>query len=234
MASKATKKKNEPEKTLNFSIHNRDEIISIYFEENLSKFLRKHKKQYFYQLTYIRTFRKWNKSKKKTRAKRAIIRYCKRLPGEVSKVCNIMITMNKHYGWEINKFNAELCCNIHFSLRDEIATHYTYLLGNMDRPMSLINQVKERKAILEQKARGFIHKDDFDGYDEDFAHVVSTADYSLIYPKNILNIPFTLKDRIKAQEMAEENLIFESVYKGFQSIGVSGYTKLQQPKKYVQ
>ena len=215
----------------NFNARSISGITKAYFENDLSKFLRRHKKQYFYQLTYIRTFRKWQKKKRTEKARAIILKLTKKLPAECNDIANIMLTLEKFYGWEINKDNAEICCNIHFTLRQEMIKHYSTLSGSKKISLSTKYQTKRSKAFLEQKARGFIKQSDFDDYNEMFAHVKSTIDYRYIYPKNILRIPFSVKERVEAQKDIEKNLVFESVYRGLSSIGVSGYTKIELPKR---
>jgi len=213
----------------NFSKYNIDACIEAYMDGNLNRFLRKHRKQYYFQLTYSRTFKRWKKGNKKTKAMRKIRNLLHDLPGEVNHATNIMITLNQEYGWEINKDNASISVDIYLMLSKDILKY------NQKRNTSKFlhsKMISQKQAIREQLARGFVLKRHFVNRDKEFAHIYSTANKKLVYPRNILSNPIKLRLRIKSQKMEKQNLAFDTIYRGLSSIGVEGHTRVNNPKKY--
>lgn len=212
-----------------FSTYNIEKCIEVYFGGNFRRFLRKHREQYYYQLTYCRTFRKWKKDRVKNKARRRIIKLCNKLPGEVNDVANILLTLEKHYDWEVNKDNASIAFDIHIMLGKNISDYNMEKCSRSNRDIKFKIPHSPRQAIREQKARGFIEKHEFEEYDDRFAHVLSIADRSLIYPCNILTIPLEMKLKNDSERTEGKNIIFNTMYKGLRSIGVQGHTRVENP-----
>lgn len=210
-----------------FIKYNREDFIEDYFDGNLVRFLRKHRKQYNYQLNYYRTFRKWKKKKKTNKARRRIIKFCEGLPGEVNKVTNILLTMNKDYDWDIDENNAIIACEIYITFANDIKEYNFVRNSKRIRPFKL--SCTRKQAIKEQKARGFVKRKHFPDYNPNFSHVISIADRNYIYPYNILSLPIKKQVLLEAQKENDKNILFRTIYRGLSSIGVEGYTAIVRP-----
>lgn len=205
----------------------REEIIDKVFDGRLKKFLRYHKKDYWYQPVYYRIFRSWKKQLGPRRAMKYLLKNLDR-PKHVVQVVNIMRTLNREYNYEINTATARLAIQIWDIFSDDEI--YDYMMeyyrkevakGNL---YTLFLTITSALAFKEQKARGFIHVNDFEDFDPHVGHVWSNVDRNFIYPENFYSGIF-------GRELYDTEL-----HIGQNVVGVMGFTRIEyafkhQPKK---
>jgi len=103
----------------------------------------------------------------------------------------------------------------------EVASYWRYTLYRKNkitkglRPGSILPR---SMALIEQKARGFIHRNDMLGYDEGYSHIISNINPNYIIP---INIPRGWPD--KGSKVPE-------IHRGQYLYGVAGYTKVEYAK----
>lgn len=202
----------------------RIEIINDYFEGNLLRFLRKHHKQSTYQFVYSQIFKKWKEDKQNKKLVRVILKNYT-WPKHVCDIVNVMITLNKYYSRELNINTLRLAIVILDLFETDIDK---YSQGRRARLFKLDlykvdNSDKQRKlALKEQKARGFVHINEFEDWDPAYAHIFSIANRDYVYP---LNFPFS--------DFNKDLKDLPYAYVAQALVGVNGFTRLEEPKNKV-
>lgn len=195
-------------------------LLKEYLEGKFRRFLRKHSKRYWYELVYSRTIPKWRKDKV---SREAVDNLLKKglYPTQVRDIINIMYTLEEHFDWVVNKKNMEIAYHIwdYFDI-DKIEPYmlrkYRDNLASRNRPMSYY-LCTPRQALREQKARGFIHINEFEDYDREFAHIFSTVDSNYVIPENF---------SYHSKQFHPDRMY---IYIAHGVLGVRGYTKLVTP-----
>lgn len=185
---------------------------------NLRRFLRLHKKQYYYQLCFSKKIPYLN-----SRSRKFLKTIFIHQPVKVSRLVNMLLTCNEHFAVNINKKNLELLYNAYDELEDEICD-YMYIIRNRRATLGLSNiwhLPNKKQAIKEQIARGFIKKENFPKYDQSYAHIQSIADNRLLYP---LNVP-----HLSSQKKDEAYYYKGSAYIFLEYLGVQGWTRISIP-----
>lgn len=191
-------------------------LKSEYLEGNYVRLIRKHYKNYYYELIYSRTLPKWREeSSESKKAVRYLLRICK-WPKHVVEVANLLRTLEKHFGWSITKKNVLLAYTIWEYLGDDIEKRMTrkYAKSITDK----IRDIKyytptKAQAIKEQLARGFVHVNDFEDYDSSKNHVYSNIKRDYLYP---MNFGMTSDDSMEG---------LTNLYIGQYLTGVRGWTR---------
>jgi len=162
-----------------------DSFIDYYMEGNMLRFLRKHRYQYFYQKTYSHTLKIVKKSNPKAYKEiMAVGLY----PQDLRHILNIFITLDKHFeiGFNLKCFREILV--IEEELMDVIKPYMNKLATRRWKEQSPIQArlaLTAKEALREQKARGFVHINEFDDYNPKCSHIISNVNNSYYYPLNI-------------------------------------------------
>lgn len=183
---------------------------------NLKKFMRKHREYYDYQLVYSKLIPKIKKIKGGSRVIRKLKKAANKNIKHISEIINITFTLNKYFNKPLSVRTIQMAININRIYWDDI---YDYMKVQRQKGVILgkVNQLNAKKALAEQKARGFIHVNDFEDYNKEAAHIYSNVDRDLIYPENFSHgIFYRYKYPI-------------SIYIGQYIYGVQGYTSTKIP-----
>jgi len=197
-----------------------EDFIDYYMEGNMQRFLRKHKNQYPFQLTYSVTFKHLRKSSKKM-YKELMSKDI--YPNRMNTIMNIFITLDKHFsigftskGWNDYLVIEDELGDIIRDYMDKIRGHqFKFNRGKLNNSLPT-----KKEALKEQKARGFIDINDWDDYNPKFAHIISNIDSDLYYPRNIP----TNSTQSQAPGAFKA---FPYVAQGW--IGVQGWTRIHIP-----
>lgn len=200
----------------------RKRVTKLYLEGNLHRFLRRHHRQAIYEGVYLDYVTKWEKQP----ILRVIVKQLKqkiRWPLEICNIINIMRTLYMYYDYEYDEEGAKVAWEIYRNFEDDIEA---YNKAKYNRWISINGfgkwpRLGAKKAFKEQKARGFIHVNDFEDYDRKCCHIFSNVNKDYIYPLNFYH--FTKKwDYNKRGHM--EIYIAQRLY------GVQGWTRIVIPK----
>lgn len=197
-----------------------EEFIDYYMEGNLQRFLRKHQKQHHFCLTYSITLKHVRKSNKKAyKFLKSEIEY----PKHMSDCLNVFITLDKHFG--IGCFIKNI--KDYLVIEEELTEIIRVYMGKVrTRKMVLKlwhidDEIPSREeAIKEQKARGFMHVNDFEDYKGNYAHILSTATKNLYYPVNIRTCS-------QQREYVDQPTISPYIIQSL--VGVPGWTRIIIP-----
>lgn len=200
---------------------NLNSFIDYYMEGNIRRFLRLHKKDYFFQRTYSKTLIKMKESNPKVYQK---VMDKKLYPQDLRRALNVFITLDKHFaiGFTMKAFGEYL----------EIEEELTEVIGKYMNKVSIIryknpslykNPLTASQALKEQKARGFIHINDFEDFDPRTAHIISIVNDNYYYPINIAKYSKINKG---------DNYMVVSPYILSALIAVEGYTRINIPKEH--
>lgn len=193
-------------------------VIDKHLDGNLQRFLRKHYKQSRYERVCSKTIVNWLKDKEAKKAVGWIIDNT-RYPKHLVDVVNIARTLEMYYGKEINKKTIKIAYNIWDLL--EIPYIYPYCIKRYSRGIAK-NGFRDRQllpkglAFREQKARGFIHVNDFEEYDRKGAHIFSNVNRNYIWPENF-------KSSVANKQFNT------NIYIAHTLIGVQGWTSIVTP-----
>jgi len=187
---------------------------------NRVRFLRKHKKQYYYQLGY-------SKILKKLEPEEYIyaLAMFKHMPGRTNFVLNLMLTSHNHFGVKMNLDTLKYI-HKHFDALEDYIRDYMYENRNKYgvSPAKVLSQnPTKRQAIKEQLARGFVKVKKWKYKDPKFSHIISNADPRLIYPMNLMH-QFNEKRKYKRKHYLQ---VFPSIYHSH--LGVAGWTRIVVP-----
>lgn len=201
----------------------RVKVINKYMDGNLLRFLRKHYKDYQYELIYSVYIKRWKKKEPKLynllyqvlKDRNGLV-----WPKHVKNVVNIMRTFNTHYGMKMNIHTCKVALMVddlfdidiykyHSEHKQRLLVKDVYTLKNLTR----------EEALKEQKAQGFINSIDFEDYDPKFAHLVSNIDNKLVYPYNFSH------DIL--YKTGTKNIIYQI---GMELAGVPGFTRIRIPQ----
>ena len=163
-----------------------------------------------FQLTYSVTFKRWRKNKKL----RKLVKAFKRSdywPAQVNEICNIIWVLEKKCGMKIGQGIIGTAIDLWEGLQGDISDYYVRVYVKT-RKFKLCTP---RQALKEQKARGFIHINDFEDFDPEYSHVRSNVDRDYFYPLNLAHSASQYKD----------NPGSPGVYGGQSAIGVRGHTQ---------
>jgi len=148
---------------------------------NVIRFLRKHKKQYYYQLVYSRKIDKLDVDSA------IYLQSFKHNPGKGVFILNILITANRVFDTKINRANMELI-NAHYDVVYDTVHDYMMRISSIKHEHSNLLKLcipSQKAALKEQKARGFIKKSKWWTYDKKYAHIQSLANPEYVYPLNL-------------------------------------------------
>ena len=89
--------------------------------------------------------------------------------------------------------------------------------------------LSQKKALKEMIARGFIHINDWEGWDKDYAHIVSNSSLRLSYGRLYYPMNFTWDAYTKSHDVnrGKKWFHFADVYRV--RAGVRGYTRVLTP-----
>ena len=201
----------------------RIKIIEDYLEGNLLRFLRKHYKNSVYQYVYSETFSKWKKEGHKQVVRIILKNYV--WPKHVCNIVNVMTTLNKYYGLPININTVKVAIVILDLFEMDIDKYGQQRRGRlfkMDMYQVDNSEKARKKALKEQKARGFVHINEFEDWDPYYAHIFSLVDMDYVYP---MNFPFS--------HFNEEYKDLPYAYVAHTLVGVNGFTRLKEPQNKV-
>lgn len=196
---------NKPEAT-------KQELIDQLLDGKLNKFLKHHRSQYRFEMVYSRTFPEWQEEHNSRRAVKWLKRTA-RWPKHIVEVVNIAITLNKKYGLEITRPNVELCYKLWDHISHEEMYDYMKLDWHKRVKAGKLGIVPAKKAFKEQKARGYIHVNDWEDFDRICSHSYSNVDRDYIYPENFTH---------GAKTRGRGDI---SIHIGNSLVGVSGHTR---------
>lgn len=188
-------------------------------EINIKKFVRKHVSYYDYQLVYSKLIPKIKKYKGGNRIIRKLKKDANYNCRHVSEIINITFTLHKFFDKPLNTQTILLAIDINRHHWDYI---YDYMKEQREKGKVIgkINKLTSRQALKEQKARGFIHVNDFEDYDRKAAHIYSNIDRDLLYPQNFSHgIFYHWRYPL-------------SIYIGQYVYGVQGFTRTEIPMKH--
>lgn len=194
-----------------------------YLEGNFRRFLMKHYKRYWYETVYSVTLKKWKKEDKEgAKAVKWLLKECQ-WPSQVVKVANILYTLEKHFDWRVNVKNMRIAYAIWDYLDEDyirpyMSKRYSKSITEKIRTLDYFNPT-EKAAFREQKARGFIHINDYEDFQKDKHHVYSNIDKDYIYP---MNLGMTNDDRKER---------YNNLYVTHALVGVRGWTRAQVNQK---
>ena len=147
-------------------------------------------------------------------------------PKDLEDIMNIVITLTKHFEVELNKRTFNDVLEVSYGLVDTIEDYMkpitNYRVKHNPRAFKKYWLTKEQ-AFKEQKARGFIHINNFEDYDHQAVHLVSNANTDYYYPLNILT-------STQQREGAYSRYI--NPYIVCRLIAVEGWTRILLPKEY--
>ena len=196
------------------------EFITEYMGGNLSRFLRKHKNQHLFQLTYSKTLPTIRKENKKLYKKLLSLGL---YPKDLSDILNITITLSKHFDIELDARTIDDLLEVEYELIDIISEYHTKIMQhrwNHNQTLFRKYWLPKEVALKEQKARGYTKINDFEDYDPKAAHVVSIANKDYYYPLNILT---------GRQQIKDETCTFINPYIIHRLVGVEGWTRIIVP-----
>jgi hypothetical protein len=174
---------------------------------DLNKLKLRLRRYYRNETAYSITFKKWPPNlvkKAKTYSP---------YPAVVNDMVNIAITLNRHFGYDI-EISLDLAISIHHTHNKDIKL-YMWAWFDYGKPQQRIKRLTDKKAYNEQRLRGFIDINEVD-MDKELPYIKSTLG-PYIYPKQWAHKPLV-------------NLC--GIYDKLSLIGVSGYTGVVIPKKY--
>ena len=196
----------------------RKEVIKQIMDGNLHRFLRRHQKQATFEAVYLDYINPWKKHPERSQIVKQMI---KKLvwPRDIVNVVNIMRTLFMYYGFEYNAEGAKAAWRIYKYFEQDIIDY------NQKKYFKFIQingfdkwpKLSPKKALKEQKARGFIKASDFEDFDRKACHVVSIVDDEYVYPMNFYVHQYPNYSKRKRGPI--------QIYIGQFLTGVSGYTK---------
>ena len=193
------------------------DFINYYMEGNMRRFLRKHKNQYFFELTYSHTLKKIKASNKKVY--KELMRY-DIYPNRLRDYLNIFITLDKHFAIGFNMRAFKELLEIEEEMIDIIQPYMQNLYNRrwaLKSDRGKTGWLQPKEALKEQKARGFIHINDFENFDNKAAHIISNVDNAYYYPINIHSRQKGKTDTITCAH------VFGSLH------SVPGHTRIKMP-----
>lgn len=212
---------NELPKTAEYIDMEKEQVIEDIFEGDLELFLKRWYRHNRTNLIYSKVIPKWEKSKNTRRA----VRYLKKnleWPNHIREVINLLRTLEKYYEAEINKENAQLAIEIWELFSDGEFSEYSHKAWTNKvarKGFENIRRISEAQAWKEQKARGFIHENDFEEFDKNAAHVYSLINRNYLYPLNFYHGGYT------------PLAMSTHIYIGLPLVGVEGFTRCEIPIK---
>lgn len=202
----------------------RVQVINKYLDGNLLRFLRRHYKQYHYKMVFSKYIKPWRKNNPDLVR---LIETCLKdrnglvWPKHVSDVVNIMRTLEKHYGYEINLKSCKIALMIDDLFEVDICEyHREHVQKSLLNDAFQLRNITRDQALKEQKAMGFVKAINFEDHDWRFAHLQSNIDNRYIYPYNFVH------DLI--YNVGSKNIIYQI---GMSLAGVPGFTRINIPKK---
>jgi hypothetical protein len=156
-------------------------IVKDYLDGNLKRFLRKHYRYSKNQLVYSVDFKEWAKDNRKN-----LVKYLKKYhpwPLHTITIVNILKTLVNEFDLPWDKNTLKLSIIIDDLFWQDI-DEYRQARYNREIQIKGFKLPDKRKSWKEQKARGFIHINDFEDYDNKFAHVYSNIKSDYVYPVN--------------------------------------------------
>ena len=161
------------------------DFIDKYLEGNMRRFLRKHKDQWFFLRTYSRTLRTIKRSNKTSYE---YIMSHNLTPNDLKDILNIFITLDKHFNISFSQQLFYEFLYIWEDFTDEV-DDYMMVVNNKryetNSPLFKKHWLTKQQAFIEQKARGFIHINDWEGFDRHAVHIISNINRNYYYPINI-------------------------------------------------
>lgn len=214
-----------PPKTEKQIKRERKEFIREYLEGNLFRFLRRHHTHNQYELVFSKVFKRWRKEGNNKLVEYIIKNY--EWPEHVCEIVNVMRTLVKYYGYKYDRkclnVGAALLDMFQFDIDEYWKEHY-YKRCQEGRFYTL-DQYTEKEAFAEQKARGYIHVNEFQDYHKGSGHVFSNIDRYYVYPTNFYT-DYLLTSDVKSGSQI-------NVYVGLSLVGVGGWTRAELPKHLV-
>ncbi len=134
-------------------------------------------------------------------------------PAQVNNICNIAWVLEKKYGVKIQEDLIETSILLWEAFQDNIDDYYIKIILKPN-DYSKFKRCTEAQAFKEQKARGFIHINDFEDFDIEYDHIKSIIDRDYYYPMNLAH----------TGEQYAKTTNNPGVYGGSYSIGVRHYT----------
>jgi hypothetical protein len=210
----------------------KNDVIKKYLNSDLDRFLKRVYAFSRYELIYSQVLPSYIKENKDLKNELPII-FKGEYPGQVAQVINVHRVMVKYYGFAIDAEDIKLCLRITQVLSSTIdkynSQRYHYRIKNL---YLTPHQCRPKQALKELIARGFIHINDFTGYDKRMAHIVSNNNVPLPYGKLYypMNLTWDVWSKAKAINKQSRWWDFKDAYLTHGVIGVSGYTRVNIPQ----
>lgn len=209
----------------------KNDVIKKYLNNDLDRFLKRVYRYSRYELIFSMTLPQYVKECKELKKELPII-FKGEYPGQVAQVINVHRVMVQYYGFEIDAEDIKLCQRITQVLGSSIDKYNSESYRQRVTKLSLQpHKCKPKQALKELLARGFIHINDFEGYDKRMAHIVSNNNVPVPYGKLYFPMNLTWDAWSKNYSINKHNRWwdFKDVYLTHGVIGISGYTRVLTP-----
>ena len=209
----------------------KNDVIKKYLYNDLDRFLKRLYRHNKHQLIFSQTLPAYEKQSKglvKQIAKELKGEY----PGNVCYIINVHRVMVKYYNFEIDIEDILLSRRISQVMQTTFDEYHVRQYRRKIKELGLSPKfIRPKKAYKELIARGFIHINDFEGYDKDMGHITSNENLNLnygklYYPKNFSWDSWSKNYTINTGHKWWD---FTDVYLVHGVIGVSGYTRVSTP-----
>lgn len=200
----------------------KNDVIAKYLYNDLERFLKRVYRYSKNPLIFSRVLHEYKKSKKGIR-KEILKKFRNEYPGEVAKIITIHQVMVKHYNFEIDMDDIELCHRISYVLGSEIEKYNKYKYEQRIKSGYSPKFVSPSKAREELRARGFTEIYNFDKFNPKMSHIMSNNVLSgsiMVYPKNFV---IGVTKGVNWWEIPNAYMVHSS-------IGLAGYTRVSTPK----
>lgn len=205
-----------PPKTTKQVKKERVEVVTKLFDGNLLRFLRRNYKHQRYQLTYSVVLKAWEKQGYTQLVEGLKQSY--KYPAHLNEIVAVMRTLVKYYDKPLDSKTRKIAEAVVDLFEEDIYWHTRKRLGRYIGSTGKINLVDSKKALKEQKARGFVHINEFEDYKRKYSHIYSLVDPDYIYPVNFVH------------GWTPEHKPLIDIYIGITLVGVEGFTRTVIPK----
>jgi hypothetical protein len=178
-------------------------------EVSATRYIRWAAHRRHYQLTYSKTFKRWKKNKYTKPLVRAL-KNSSLEPAQVNHVCNTLWVLEKKTSMDLGQTMLDLALLLYHTYDGEVGDYYSRVILRHKG----FKQCTPDQALKEQKARGFIHINDFEEFDITWSHVRSIVNYDYYYPRNFA----------MGGDQYQSDPGNPGAYGGLVLVGVSGYT----------
>lgn len=203
----------------------KNDVIKKYLLSDLERFFKRLYRYNQHELVYSRTLPSYELECP------GIVKDLRRLfrgefPDTVVFAINVHRVMVQYYGFIIDLEDITLSHRISQVIQSDYDKYHIHRYRNKTTYRS---QVKMRQAYNEMLARGFVHINDFEGYDKDYAHITSNVSMKLSYGRLYYPMNFTWDAYTKEDNINQGRRWFHFADVYHIRAGVRGYSRVLTP-----